>query len=125
MSVLAKLAHFFTGKVTSAATPSGYQRISAVEVRNLLNADASAKLVDVRTEWEYRGQHIAGSILIPVTAIAQKALILLPDKQTTIIVHCQSGHRSRHAVRQLLTMGYTHVYDLGGITSWPYGTVSG
>jgi len=124
MNLLSQLAQFFTGKEAGSAI-NGYQRITAHEARNLLSADARAKIVDVRTEWEYRGQHIAGSILVPLTAITQKAPVLLPNKQEAIIVHCQSGHRSRHAARQLLGMGYTQVYDLGGITSWPYGTVSG
>ena len=124
MSFLSHIVQLFRGN-TTGSIPGGYQRISAAEVRKLLRADTSAKIVDVRTESEYRGQHIAGSILIPVTVIAQKAAVLLPNKQAAIIVHCQSGHRSRQAARQLLAMGYTQVYDLGGITQWPYDTVSG
>jgi len=124
MSLLSQLAQFFTGKTAGSAI-NGYQRISALEARNLLSADTSARIVDVRTEWEYRGQHIADSILVPLTAISRKAPVLLPNKQSALIVHCQSGHRSHHAARQLLAMGYTQVYDLGGITGWPYGTVSG
>jgi len=123
MNLLSRILQLCSGKTTES-TSCGYKRISAVEVRDLLNTDASATIVDVRTEWEYREQHIAGSLLVPLTAITQKAPVLLPNKQAAIIVHCQSGFRSRHAARQLLAMGYTQVYDLGGITSWPYGTVS-
>ncbi|HEY3379333.1 MAG TPA: rhodanese-like domain-containing protein, partial [Armatimonadota bacterium] len=110
MNLRSQLSQFFTGKATGSAT-NDYQRISALEARNLLSADASAKIVDVRTEGEYRGQHIAGSILVPLTAITEKAPVLLPNKQAAIIVHCQSGQRSRHAAHQLLGMGYTQVYD--------------
>jgi len=120
MGILSQLVTLFGGTAANA-----YQRISAVDARTLLNTEAGAKLVDVRTEGEYRGRHIAGSVLLPLTAIAPKAPALLPNKQATIIVHCQSGHRSGIAVRQLLAMGYTRVYDLGGIANWPYGTVSG
>ena len=124
MSIMSQLVQLLTGEAAGSSA-DGYQRISALEARNLLKDDAGARIVDVRTEWEHRVKHIAGSILIPLTAIAQQAPALLPNKQGAIIVHCQSGHRSRNAALQLLSMGYTRVYDLGGITQWPYGTVSG
>ncbi|MEL7604034.1 MAG: rhodanese-like domain-containing protein, partial [Bacillota bacterium] len=36
-----------------------------------------------------------------------------------------SGNRSRQASQKLADMGYTEVYDFGGIIDWPYETVSG
>ena len=124
MSLLSRLLQLFSGN-TTGSTPSGYRRISALEARNLLESDPGAKIVDVRMELEYRLRHIPGSVLIPLSVLAKQATSKLPDKQAALIVHCHGGHRSIHAVRQLLDMGYTQVYDLGGITSWPYGTVSG
>lgn len=124
MSIWSTFVQLFT-RSAPRAEATGYQRISALAARDLLKADAGATLVDVRTEAEYRAGHIAGSILIPLAAIDQKARALLPDKQAAIVIHCQSGARSSKAVKQLLSMGYTRVFDLGGITGWPYGTVSG
>lgn len=37
-----------------------------------------------------------------------------------IIVYCASGKRSHEAAKLLAEMGYTMVYDLGGINTWPY-----
>lgn len=85
----------------------------------MLKSDPKAKLVDVRTEGEYRARHIPGSILITDMVLGENAPKLLPDKEAVIIVHCQSGMRSRRAAHKLLSMGYTNVYDLGGIMNWP------
>lgn len=101
----------------------GYRRISGREARELLRTGAT--LVDVRTEGEYRAQRIPGSTLIPNPVISQRVPALLPDRAAPIIVHCQSGIRSRMAAKQLLALGYTQVYDLGGIGSWPDELVSG
>ena len=34
-------------------------------------------------------------------------------------------NRSASAVKLLMNLGYTHIYDLGGINGWPYKTVFG
>jgi rhodanese-related sulfurtransferase len=122
MSVFQQLAALF-----GAAEPvaSGYQRITPPAARELLAGDARARLVDVRSEGEYREQHIDGSVLIPHTVIVRRAPALLPDRDAPVVVYCQSGMRSRAAADALLALGYTQVYDLGSIMRWPYGTVSG
>jgi len=123
MSVLSRLTSLLNGGAAGAA--GGYQRISPKEAREKLAAEKDIILLDVRTPQEYRGKRIAGSVLIPLSEIGQQAPKQLPRKDATLIVYCQSGMRSRQAVTQLLAMGYTNVYDLGGIMSWPYETVSG
>ena len=42
-----------------------------------------------------------------------------------ILIYCRSGRRSADAANDLIDMGYTNVYDFGGIIDWPYETVSG
>ena len=44
----------------------------------------------------------------------------LPDKDVLIYLYCRSGARSRTGALQLIKLGYTNLYDLGGIISWPY-----
>jgi len=70
-------------------------------------------------------QRIANSLLLPVSDIAKLAPTMLPNKDATIFLYCRSGRRSREAATTLVAMGYTHVYDSGGIIDWPYETVSG
>jgi len=102
-----------------------YQEITPQEARVLLEEDKEVVLLDVRTEEEFREQRIPGSILIPDYEISDLATQKLPDKDATILLYCRTGRRSEAAARQLIEMGYTNVYDLGGIVDWPYETVSG
>ena len=45
------------------------------------------------------------------------------SKDAKIIIYCRSGNRSKAAQERLNDMGYTNVYDMGGITNWPYDIV--
>ena len=79
-------------------------------------------IVDVREEHEYNSGHIQNAHNIPLSEIdtINKKIISLDSK---IIVYCHSGNRSNKAAEMLLEMGYTNVYDMGGINSWQYELV--
>lgn len=78
-----------------------------------------AILVDVRTLDEYNSNHIDGAILLTLDSINEDtALDVIENKDTPIIVYCQSGNRSSQAVTLLEDLGYTEVYDLGSINNW-------
>ena len=76
-------------------------------------------IIDVREDYEYKGGHIKNSYNIPLNKINEfnKMMISLDSK---IIVYCHSGNRSRQAANLLIEMGYTNVYDMGGINNWNY-----
>ncbi len=82
--------------------------------------EKGALLIDVRTEKEYREKHIKGSVLLSTFDIRDKIQSLVPDRNREIIVYCATGVRSRWAAELLAKLGYTRVYDLGGINRWPY-----
>ena len=111
----------------SSAAPSAasYQKITAEQAKTMMDDGNTYTLVDVRTESEYKDQHIEGAVLIPVDVIADKVESELPDKTARILIYCRSGNRSATAANTLVGLGYTNVYDMGGIQSWTYGTVSG
>ena len=109
----------------SAAPAPGWTTISADTAHQMMTESDDYILLDVRTEEEYRDQRIDGSVLIPVDEISIRAEAELPDKDATILVYCRSGRRSASAAEELAALGYTNVYDFGGIQSWPYETVSG
>ena len=46
------------------------------------------------------------------------AVNLLHDKSAPIFVYCLSGQRSRKAVSALRKLGYTEVYNIGGIEQY-------
>lgn len=81
-------------------------------------------LLDVRRSDEYRAGHIKGAVNLPLSRILTESHALLPDCQQEIIVYCHSGHRSKTACMQLANMGYGNVYNLGGITDWPFEIVT-
>ncbi|KLU67371.1 putative adenylyltransferase/sulfurtransferase MoeZ [Desulfosporosinus acididurans] len=100
-------------------------RIDPSEAKKRLDTEKDIILLDVRTEREYVENHIPRSTLIPLNVLAREAGQKLPNKQAVIFVYCRSGNRSKAAVKMLLKLGYSNVYNLGGIIRWPYRTVSG
>jgi rhodanese-related sulfurtransferase len=106
--------------------PTGvYQKISAEEAYQMMEDSDDYILLDVRTEEEFEEARIEGAVLLPDYEVQDKAEKQLPDKDATILVYCRSGRRSAIAAEQLIDLGYTGVYDFGGIIDWPYDTVSG
>ena len=51
---------------------------------------------------------------------ASKYVLYMPDKEQLILVYCRSGNRSKTASKALVDLGYTNVYEFGGINTWPY-----
>lgn len=99
-----------------------FLKITPKDALDLLKGDKKAVLIDVRTEEEYRLIRIPGSLLIPDYEIREKFEKAVPDKNTPIILYCTDGTRSANAAKILVEMGYTKVFDLGGILDWPYDT---
>lgn len=77
----------------------------------------NAVLIDVRTEDEYKGGHIEGSINIPLQKISD-VQNRIKEQNTPIFVHCLSGGRSAKAASVLKSMGYTNVTNIGGINGY-------
>ncbi len=100
-----------------------YKRISAEEAKEMIDNE-DVIVVDVRTEEEFEETRIEGALLIPDYEIQELAAEKLPDKDATILIYCRTGRRSENASRALLEMGYTNVYDFGGIVDWDYETFS-
>ena len=96
----------------------------AAEYRKITPDEAKEKMVegvvilDVRTQAEFDEGHIPGAILLPDTELSSRADQLLPDKGQTILVYCRSGRRSAASAKALAELGYTSVYDFGGIQDW-------
>ena len=73
-------------------------------------------VLDVREVDEYEEGHIKNSVNIPLGSLTT----IDYDKNAKIIVYCRSGNRSKTAKELLEKLGYTNVYDMGGINNWPY-----
>lgn len=103
-------------------TAAKYHKISADEAKIIIDGTESFILLDVRTDDEYREQHISGAVLIPDYEISVRAEAELPNKDALILVYCRSGRRSALAANELVGLGYNNVYDFGGIIDWSYET---
>lgn len=98
--------------------------ITAEEGKDKIDA-GGVTVVDVRTAEEYEEGHVPGALLVPNEEIAGTPPELLPDLDAPLLVYCRSGRRSAEAAQKLTDMGYTAVFDMGGIIDWPYETESG
>lgn len=83
-----------------------------------------AILIDVREADELAADgYIPGSIHIPLADVEAKLPEVAPDHNMEIIFYCASGKRSQKATELAVEMGYSKVYNLGGIKDWPYEIV--
>ncbi|MEA4932076.1 MAG: DUF6132 family protein [Lawsonibacter sp.] len=112
-------------EIVTQANTVKYQKITAEEAKARIDSGDNVTILDVRTESEYDNGHIPNAILIPNETIADKKPDLLPDLDAEILIYCRSGNRSAQAAKKLISIGYTNVYDFGGIIDWPYDTVTG
>jgi len=99
------------------ATEPAHKTITAQEAQSMMADDVI--ILDVRTREEYDDGHIRNAILLPYDEVMDKAESVIPDKGRTILVYCRSGRRSEAASIDLINVGYTSVYDFGGIIDWP------
>ncbi len=95
-----------------------YTQISQDEAKEMMAKDDGHVIVDVRREDEYAEGHIPGAILIPNDSIDTEPPEELPDPEQIILVYCRSGRRSKEAAQKLADMGYSNVYEFGGIIDW-------
>lgn len=87
------------------------------KVPELMSGDPAVRLVDVRTPQEYKAGHLPQSESLPLPRMSEMEA-LVPEKDTTIVVYCQSGARSAQAAAVLERMGYTKIINAGGIVHW-------
>ena len=104
---------------------SSYTRISQDEAMQMMQEQTDYLIVDVRRPDEFAEGHIAGAINVPSDDITDGMPELLPDKEQTLLVYCRSGNRSKEASRKLADIGYTKVYEFGGINTWEGEIVTG
>ena len=98
------------------------ERISFEKAKEMIDLDPACVMLDVREEAEYITGHAEDAVLLPVDEIdADTAQAVIPDKNSAILVYCRTGRRSERACAALEKLGYTNVFDIGGLIGWPYG----
>jgi rhodanese-related sulfurtransferase len=74
-------------------------------------------LVDVREPAEHAGEHIPGSILLPLSKFDPTQMPTASDKK--LVFYCRTSNRSQQAAQKLLDAGHLEVTHLsGGMGDW-------
>ena len=119
--LLSSLLLLLTG-CGGSSTDGSYQQITQEEAKEMIDSQ-EVIILDVREQSEYDSGHIPGAVLLPVGAIDEDtAAEVIPEKDSTVLVYCRSGNRSKTASSTLAGLGYTNIYEFGGINTWPYET---
>lgn len=106
----------------NSAEDRGYTMIDQEEAKRMMDTQ-TVVILDVREQYEFDEGHIAGAVLLPSTNINEEtAAAVIPDKDSVVLVYCRTGMRSLFAAATLAELGYTNVYEFGGIVTWPYET---
>lgn len=108
----------------SGKQDGSYTQISMEEAVAMMQEETGYIILDVRTAEEFAEKHIPDAINIPNEVIGTEEIPELPDKEQLILVYCRSGNRSKQASEKLVALGYTNVYEFGGIRDWTGETVS-
>ena len=97
---------------------NSYTQIDQETAKLMMDIEDGHVVVDVRRQDEFDEGHIPGAICIPNESIIDTQPEELPDLDQIILVYCRSGRRSKEASQKLADIGYTNVYEFGGIIDW-------
>ena len=99
----------------------GYTSISQDQAKQMMD-NGGVIVLDVREQSEFDAGHIKGAVLLPVGTINEtSAAAVIPSKDSTVLVYCRSGNRSKTASDKLAKLGYSNISEIGGKNSWKYG----
>ena len=111
--------------LASKINEDSYTQIDQETAKLMMELDDGHVVVDVRRQDEFDEGHIPGAICIPNESIIDTQPEELPDLDQIILVYCRSGRRSKEASQKLFDMGYTNVFEFGGIIDWTGEVVTG
>lgn len=122
VSIAAALVFLLALSGCGAAEEEGsvYMNINPEKAKEMMGNLEKFVLLDARSEEEFSGGHIPGAMVIPHDEIEERAEAELPEKDVPVFVYCRSGNRSKAAAKSLASLGYSEIYEFGGIIDWPY-----
>lgn len=101
------------------SSKANYHQIDGQSALDMMNNEADYIIIDVRTESEYQQGHIKNAINIPNESIDESVSEILTNKDQLLLVYCRSGNRSKQASEKLAKLGYSNIYEFGGISDFP------
>ena len=109
---------FLAGEIPGDGNRAEYTSISMEEAKEMFAAPGDYIILDVRRADEFAEGHIPGAINVANEDIGDEMPSELPNLDQVIYVYCRSGRRSKEASSKLAALGYTNIYEFGGILDW-------
>jgi rhodanese-related sulfurtransferase len=101
---------------TVTVTGGSYQNITADELNTLMK---DKDFVFVNVHIPFAGNIAGTDLSIAYDQIEQNLSQLPADKSAKIILYCRSGRMSAIAAEELVSLGYTNIWNLdGGMDAW-------
>ena len=88
---------------------TGINLIPTSQAKRLIQSGVITTVIDVRTIEEYESSHYPNSINIPVHMITGETTKEL-NKESTILIYCNTGYRARYAVNKFKKLGFKNVF---------------
>jgi sulfur-carrier protein adenylyltransferase/sulfurtransferase len=110
----------FCGSISDeAAEAAKGSTITVQQLKDMLDADESIYLVDVREPNEFEIVSIPGAVLVPKQEILSgRALSTLPQDRR-IVLYCKSGQRSAESLAVVKSAGFENAVHVGGgVVQW-------
>lgn len=103
------------GSDAAAGERPGVVRVDAQEAVALLEERDDLTVIDVRTPQEFAEGHVEEAELVDIYEDAFRDEIDGLDRDGGYVVYCRTGNRSGQAAAFMEELGFTEVYDAGGI----------
>lgn len=110
--ILAAIIVFEFGKGKKALS------LDTTKAVQMINDDDTV-LIDIRPSSQFNDGHISGAHNVGVSEIKSRIEKLCKDKETKILLYCNTGISTNAAANQLVQLGYSNLYSIGGgIRAW-------
>jgi rhodanese-related sulfurtransferase len=98
----------------SSCAQSNAQKLECKKFQQEIASTKNAIIVDVRSEGEFQGGHLAKALNINYNAPNFSELVAKLDKNKPYFVYCAAGVRSARGAGIMRSMGFSKVVELQG-----------
>jgi rhodanese-related sulfurtransferase len=103
----------------SACAQSSKEKLEVKTFQKELSASPNAVVLDVRSEGEFQGGHLAKALNMNYNAPNFADNMNRLDKSKTYFVYCAAGVRSARAAALMRDAGFKNVLEMkGGLNDW-------
>ena len=95
------------------------KEVSIDDVKKMIDTKENVIILDVTDKNEFEGGHLPGAINISRGTLEFKVGLIIPDKNSKIVVYCGMDLRGPLATKTLNDLGYNNAVNMaGGLKAW-------